>query len=260
MKTIKITILLLFACLISMNAVAQAQESVQLTNGEWPPWLSKDLKHHGVLSRIVTEAFALEGIQVTYGFFPWKRAYHEAKRGTYDGSVVWSKNADREADFYFSDAIFSDEKVLFHLKTSRFDWNTTDDLRQMEIGATLGYSYGSAFDGAAAAGRLKVNYVARDEQNLRMLLSGRIHVFPCNLRAGYELIHNKFKLEDARRFTHHPKILYAKPYHLIISRKTGERGLHLIRLFNNGLRRLRESGKIQQFFIESENGTVHSNK
>jgi len=86
--------------------------------------------------RIVTEAFALEGIKVTYGFFPWKRAYLEAKRGLYDGSVVWSKNTDREAGFYFSNAIFSDEKVLFHLKTFHFDWNTTEDLKEMEIGVS----------------------------------------------------------------------------------------------------------------------------
>jgi len=38
----------------------QAADSVRLTNGEWPPYLGEHLPHHGVASRIVAEAFALQ--------------------------------------------------------------------------------------------------------------------------------------------------------------------------------------------------------
>ncbi len=53
-------------------AAAQTSKTIRLTNG-WQPYLSKDVPHHGFASHIVTEAFALVGVEVEYGFFPWKR-------------------------------------------------------------------------------------------------------------------------------------------------------------------------------------------
>lgn len=94
MKSIKQMLIVLFFLSISLNVYAQ--ESIRLTNGEWPPYLSKDLKHYGVASRIVTEAFDLEGIKVEYGFFPWERALELAKHGDWDGSLVWFHTPKRE--------------------------------------------------------------------------------------------------------------------------------------------------------------------
>ncbi len=53
---------------------AQTSKVIRLTNGEWQPYLSEDTPHHGFASHIVTEAFALVGVEVEYGFFPWSRA------------------------------------------------------------------------------------------------------------------------------------------------------------------------------------------
>ena len=66
----------LAACLI---LPAPAAEDIRLTNGEWPPFTSKEFQHGGVMSRIVTEAFAAEGVTVQYEYVPWKRAYAAAK-------------------------------------------------------------------------------------------------------------------------------------------------------------------------------------
>jgi polar amino acid transport system substrate-binding protein len=81
--------ILVFLYLLSIVTTSFAAETLLLTNGEWPPYLSKNLKYYGSASRIVTEAFALEGINVEYKFFPWKRAYKNAELGIWDGSVVW---------------------------------------------------------------------------------------------------------------------------------------------------------------------------
>ncbi|MCP4294729.1 MAG: hypothetical protein GY786_03900 [Proteobacteria bacterium] len=73
---------------LSFSTVGYSEEIIRITNGEWPPSLSKDLKYYGVGSRTVAEAFALEGIKVEYGFFPWGRFYRYAKRGDWDGSIL----------------------------------------------------------------------------------------------------------------------------------------------------------------------------
>lgn len=77
-----------FFLLVLLLGSAQAAEQVRLTNGEWPPYLGETLPYHGVASRIVAEAFALQGIEVQWEFHPWARSLKMAKQGVRDGSAV----------------------------------------------------------------------------------------------------------------------------------------------------------------------------
>ena len=58
----------------SVGALAQAQDTILLTTGKWQPYTSKSAPHYGIASHVVTEGFALVGVEVEYGFSPWKRA------------------------------------------------------------------------------------------------------------------------------------------------------------------------------------------
>ena len=71
-------------------------ESIRLTNGEWSPYLGQNLPHHGVASRIVEEAFALQGVQVQWEFYPWARALRSAEQGKSDGAAVWLRSPERD--------------------------------------------------------------------------------------------------------------------------------------------------------------------
>ncbi len=118
-----------------------AEEIIRITTGEHPPYLSENLKHNGVGLRIIKEAFALEGVKVEYGFFPWKRSYQLAKQGVWDASATWGYNTERDNYFYFSDPIYPAIAAFFHLKSYTFHWNTLDDLNGISIGATATYAY-----------------------------------------------------------------------------------------------------------------------
>ncbi len=87
---LKLWTILLFIT-ISTSTSIWAEETIRITNGEWPPSFSKDLKHGGVTSHVVPEAFALEGIKVEYGWFPWKRGLIMAKEGKWDAAIGWRK-------------------------------------------------------------------------------------------------------------------------------------------------------------------------
>src|SRR6218665_3581920 len=89
-------------------------ETISLTNGEWSPYLGKNLPHHGVASRIVEEAFALEGIQVQWEFYPWPRALRTAEKGKSAGTAVWRRSAEKEQDFFISDPVVDTSYYLFH--------------------------------------------------------------------------------------------------------------------------------------------------
>ncbi len=84
-------------------AVAQTSKTIRLTNGEWQPYLSKDTPHHGFVSHIVTEAYALVGVE--YGFFPWKRSMKLAREGTWDGTAARADTEDRRQEFFLTDPV-----------------------------------------------------------------------------------------------------------------------------------------------------------
>jgi len=230
--------------------VAQTSETIRLTNGEWQPYLSKDTPHYGFASHIVTEAFELVGVEVEYGFFPWKRSYKIAKEGTWDGTVVWVDSDERREHFLYSDAVVPQTNRFFHLKSFDFDWNSYEDLTDVKIGATLEYAYSKEFDAAEAAGIIKTRRVPSDETNLKMLLKGRIDVFPGETMVTYAQIRDTFSQEDAGLFTHHPKAINEDPMYLLLSKQV-EGNEAMLDLFNEGLKRLKESGLYDQIIADA---------
>jgi len=246
-----------FIVLFLLVAPVSAEETVRITNGEWPPYLSEQLPFNGVASRIVTEAFALEGVRVEYGFFPWKRSLALAEMGEWDGSAVWFRSPEREESFYLSDPVILSSYVFFHLKNYLFDWRTMDDLREIRIGATLGYNYGEAFEAAEKAGAINVDRCASDELNLQKLLRDRFKIFPVDMEVGYAMLHKQFKPETVSLFTNHPRPLRQESLYLLLSKKL-ERNKRLIELFNRGLQKLKESGRIEEFQEESRRVTNSS--
>ena len=73
MKT-KCEVLIMMLCLpFIMTYAASQKETIRLGSGEWPPYTSEKLMHEGVASLLIKEAFALEGVDVTFEYYPWKR-------------------------------------------------------------------------------------------------------------------------------------------------------------------------------------------
>jgi len=248
MKRINI---ILFLIILSLQGVAG--ETIRITTGEWKPFISESLKHGGVYTHIITEAFALEGIKVEIGFFPWPRAEVYARTGEWDAMATLVATPEREEVFYLSSVVYSSKRVFFHLKNYYFDWNTMDDLKNLDIGATIGYKYGDMFENAEKAGDISVMRVSKDLQNFQMMLRERINIFPFTLEAGYFMINEQFNSEVAGKITHHHKILQEADYHIMFP-KSSNRSRHFVELFNRGLMQLKESGRYDQMLVDARNG------
>lgn len=237
-----------------MNVTASAGETtVRLTNGEWPPYMSRELPDYGIGSRIVTEAFGIEGIKTGYEFLPRKRAFYEADKGRdYNGSILWFSTPERQKNFYISDPVLDSKVVFFHLKEKHFEWNSVDDLKKYFIGGTLEYDYGPEFGMAEKKGIITVERVPSDEQNFAKLIYGRIDIFPLDIDAGLAII-KKMKPEDAARITFNPRPLKEAPLCLILTKNMDSNRM-LLEQFNRGLGRIRSSGLydriIQGYLIE----------
>lgn len=221
-------------------SVAQA-DTVKLANGEWAPYQSKSLKNGGFITQIVKEAFEAEGYQVEFTYMPWKRGFEEAKAGKFDGSLIWSKNPDREQFFHYTNSVITLSTGLFQQKSKPVSWSSKEDLKNFKIGGVTGYAYG--VEDMEKAGQIKIQRIASAENNYKKLSAGRLDIVLEDMDVGMETI-TKLNLTD--KIEPNAKTLSARDYFVIIS-KNSPRSVELVEAFNRGLEKLKAEGKLEAY-------------
>jgi polar amino acid transport system substrate-binding protein len=236
------------AIILSVLAVtSQAQDEMIIAVGEWPPYISEDQKHNGVVSHIITEVFSDMGIEVTIQFLPWSRAYNETMEGLHPASAVWMYNEQREADFIYSDAVLVEEFVFFHAKKLLFDWQSVADLKGFSIGGVNASSYGPTLDKAIIDGEVLIDRVIRPQQNFKKLLYNRIDIFPFEVNVGHAVLNKHFTEDEQARLTYHPKpFLNNSSYVLFPKKLSGSKALS--QQFNRSLEKIKSSGRYDAYF------------
>lgn len=235
--------IILFCSLVWIQT-AYAGETIRITTGEFAPWTSASLRHSGFTSHVISEAFKLEGYEVEFTFYPWKRAYESAKDGrNFQATSYWYPSEDRAKDFIYSDPIQTDATVFFHLEGNPPpEWKTLADLKGLRIGATSGFTYTAEFWELGRSGQLDIQEANSDELNFRKLLRGRIDLFPSDPLVGQKILLEAFGKRAASQVTYDPKPMVAPTGHLLFSRKAAN-AEKLAADFNRGLAELRESGR-----------------
>jgi polar amino acid transport system substrate-binding protein len=247
----KLKLLLSVALTLAFASTAVRAEEITLTNGEWLPYTSEHLPHHGVISRIVSEAFAAEGVTVNFRFRPWPRAFAEAQRGLAHGSVVWGTGeawSRRTKEFLFSEPVFEDESVFFYRKGIDFKWTRYSDLARYKLGGVAGYEY--RFQNIPG---LRIDRAPSDELTFRKLVAGRVDVFPSSLNVGKYILRTKFTPQESAEIEIYKGSFNVTKYYLILARsRPGSAAL--IEKFNRGLRQLQENGTYAQYMDELQAG------
>ena len=242
--------LCLAAALCAPAGVAWAEEIV-LSNGDWVPYMAENLPGHGIMSRLVSDAFSSQGIKVRYVFRPWPRAYAEARQLKVDGSIVWSPgkpDSERVRDFLYSDVIFHGRSVFFHLKAVPFTWNEWSDLAKWRIGGSAGYEY--RFELTRG---VKIDRGPTDEHCLRKLLAHRIDACAMVEDVGKYVMRTRMAPNDAAQLATGSKPYGSTPYHLILPKqKANSERLRVA--FNRGLQRMKEDGSYQRYMRDLDLG------
>ena len=246
----KINVILKIVCLLffitGFSSIVLAKETVYITTGEFPPFTSQKFEHLGTSIRILKAVFELSDMDMEIEFFPFSRAFDLVKRGKKDATFPWIYNDSRAQDFYYTNAVFSESIHFFHLKSDDFDWQTTADLKGIDIGTIISFSFGKEFDEAVKAYKLWVQPVASDEINFRKLLKGRIKIFPVNVEVGQHILLNKFTQEERKLVTYHAKPVVVEPLYLLFS-KNNPKNIERVKAFNQGLKRLKSTEKYKQY-------------
>lgn len=241
---------LLFLSQLSTHTVAEpvleTLQPLSVSAGEWPPFLGEKLPGQGSAALLISDLFAQAGYRVSFHFLPWARAYHDTAAGRYDATAIWMFAAPRLNDYLYSDAVLEEQFVLFHLKKQPLVWQTLADLKNLQLGGGLGYSYGPAFDQALANGELTVTRVNTTEQNFRRLIAGRIDAFAEEIQVGYHVLQS-LPADVAEQITHHPTPLLRNQSFLLFPKQTAA-SEKLKTAFNQQLAIMKKSGRYPQFF------------
>lgn len=152
---------------------------------------------------------------------PFARALALAERGQALAFGV-SRTAQREALFEFSEPLFHNHVWMVARREQGLDYRTLDDLRNRTLCLTRGFSYGTAFDAARAAGLFRVEQSDADlAGRARMLLADR-----CDLVLGSHRSPNPWLFERRLRESSGlaaalavlPTPMLVEPVHLAVAR------------------------------------------
>ena len=224
---------------------AQAGETIRLTNGEWPPFQSRELPHYGPYSHIASQAFAEVGIEVEFGFFPWNRAVKLVQDGHWDGTFFWVATGERREHFLLSEPVITFREVIFFSKDNPLEVDEIGDFAGLTMGRIQSSAFGGRFNSLVEQGLLHVTEVPTNENLFRMLASGRVDFVPELIHSGYDALRALSGRIDSTRITYDNNFGHDWIYHMLISRRT-EKGPYFLAKFNEGLKSLKKKGRIDE--------------
>ena len=252
--TVILSVLILCSLLVGSSRDINDKNKVILANGEWEPYFSERLKNYGVVSHIIKEAFALEGVKVEWVFRPWKRGMEESAKGKWNGTEGWGKKPEWLKLFVYSDQpVMKTTTVAFHRKDKPIKLDKVLDLQGLDVSGTVGYFYGKELEKAEKDGVIKINRGPEDKLNFKKLMSKRTDVVLNDLDVGYEIINNIFPPDEAKLITHHSMVLDSFDCYLLLTKKLNE-NKRFMKLFDKGYEHLKKSGKVERYWEDSHKG------
>lgn len=249
----------LFIISLCLNSIAKdlPKETIRFASGEFPPYLSNELKHQGLYAKILEDIFADTEMKIEINFFPWNRAMFLVKTGKYEASPMWIKNKEREKEFHFSVPITFNEKVFFHLKTSNFEWDKIEDIKKYQIAITQNYTYGKTLDQWAEKKSPNITIVPEDHVKFKMLIQGRIEAFPMDLETGLYLAKKYLNKEEQKRLTYNKKTLIVEGMRVMFSKKMdAKKRKKAMKIIEDKIQKLKQDGSIDKYFWNLRNGTL----
>ncbi|WP_320176268.1 transporter substrate-binding domain-containing protein [Maridesulfovibrio sp.] len=209
---------------------------IHFAEGEWAPYVSKNLPENGFSTEIVRAALKAVGLEPELEYYPWKRSINLVEAGEAAGSFPWSKTPEREKQLLFSDPLHSTREVLFYMKSKFPDglkFNSLSDLKTYVIGGTAGYWYEKAFKEAG----LKVDYVSDTKTSFKKLERGRVDLIPENELVGWTIIKEMFPGQE-NKFGATTDTTRSGQMYVIFSKDKAE----LVTMFNEGLKKIKSDG------------------
>lgn len=229
----------------------QAVESLRLASGEWPPYSSSTMPNGGDAEQVIRLVFAQAGYEVSFDRLSWKRGYEVARRGKLDGTILWSRSAERERDFAFTVPVVQSDVVFFHRLAAPPRDLAPEQWHAYRLGYPDGYGYEihPAFARVAQAIGHRLVPIYDDANGLQALLRDRLDAYPVDRRVGLYLLAqiDREQWRSVVGFDSPP--IAIEPLCVLISRQRKD-SAEVVRRFNASLAELRAQGVLGKWLVE----------
>ncbi|HEY9032386.1 MAG TPA: transporter substrate-binding domain-containing protein [Pseudomonadales bacterium] len=237
------------SCLLLMTLVVPVMaDTVSLRADPWYPYNGQpDALQPGYMIEIARQIFAEQGLALDYRLLNWERSLAGVREGTID-CVVGAYKSDAP-DLLFPEHSFGLDTIGFFAAGAASDWRYEDmrSLYNKRIGVIASYSYGSEID-RFVADNADSHWVhtARGNQplqrNIQMLLAGRLDLLIESvvvMQATLAAMGLSGSVHEVDRLD------AADPLYIACSPAVAA-GADYIRILDEGMRRLRESGELER--------------
>lgn len=235
-------LVLLFALALANFVYADEATPLRIRADSWMPFNGDPgAKQPGYVVEFLREIFEPQGIKVDYQIMPWADAVKAAEAGEIDGII--GANQKEAANLVTGTVSIAEPQfALFSRKDNPWKYETLRSLQGIRLGAIEGYSYWNSLDGyikKSGAPALKL-YSGENPlaEAMADLADGRIDAM-----AESVLVFVWMTKSTGRKFSDF-RIAYsetAEPLYVAFGKN--ERGRKNARIFDIGLRKLKESGR-----------------
>jgi polar amino acid transport system substrate-binding protein len=235
--------ILLMALLSLFASSSLIAETITFALGDYEPYTSKKNPEYKLAEKVVTEAFALEGIDVKYEYYPWSRSYGKTEDGTFLGTFPWGRTGNEEKFLIPKEPIFRGYEVFFYDPNvlTNFDWKEFSDLKGFKIGGSKDYEHVALFKKHG----LNVEVVANEDSNFKKLNKGRLQLYATNPKVAAISL-EKLKIKGLK---FHPKKFLLQDQVILFSNKNPN-AQKLADAFDRGVKKLKASGRYAEIMGE----------
>ncbi|MEJ6474996.1 substrate-binding periplasmic protein [Pseudoalteromonas piscicida] len=231
--------------LICLSVNVKALESqVNITTGQWPPYLDQAQQDQGCVAKVIRDVFALENIKVRFLFMPWERAYQEGMKEAYIGSAYWYYSEQRSQDYHYTEHPLTEETARFyHHKDLPFTYTSYADLKPFRLLLNHGLTYPDALLNAIKTLDIKTSYATYTSKNVALILRNRADIMIMDEKSALSY-QQKLPPSDAELLVAQEVPAFIQKGYLLINKHHSE----YVKVYNEGLSKLlSDPNYVQQY-------------
>lgn len=196
----------------------------------------------------IKEVFKSENVDIKFSYYSWEDNLNLLKAGKVDASAFLATRSDRIKDFIYPETHIIEEEYIFisHVD-KKFDWEAYQDLKDKKFILNKSYTYNEEFMSFIKNEKVKTIEVESELQSLKMLLKKRVDITIMNKFVFKNQFLKLSSKEQESLFIHPKEAIVSKSY-LIFSRENPKRSQKLVKIFEEGFKKIRNKKELQNDF------------
>lgn len=230
-----------------LSTMAMAGEPLSVRADAWPPFNDRPgTVKGGYMIEVLWEIFPRQGVPIDYKLMSWDESLAVVRKGQFN-AVVGADKSDAPGFIFPKEAFGMSGTAFFVRQDNPWRFSGISSLKEVRLGVVEGYAYNDALDSYIRKQKETLRVVAVSGENpaqelLKLLLSGKIDVIAEDTNVVQYAAIN-FGMPPGRIVRagvaedESPVYIAFSPHH--------PRSRHLAEMFDQGIRELRASGKLQ---------------